>query len=170
VTLVSSDKEAGKFTFRFEQAEREWFRHIMNLYPAQQTPLRPINDDGGANELLEKALAEGRKKLREDADVLLKAGSLEIDPQFNEFWDLTLSAVEVEMLLQILNNVRVGLWLRLGKPEPSVEQLLPKKPSEDQVRAHMVMHVCAAWQGSLMAAVDGINPGEGESPVEPKPE
>jgi hypothetical protein len=157
VTLFSSDKEAGKFTFRFEQAEREWFRHILEQYPLQQTPMRPINDDTGANELLEKALAENRKHSREHAGIFLKAGQLEIDKQFNEFWDLTLSGSEVEELLQILNNVRVGLWLRLGKPEPSLEELLPTKPSEDLVRAHMIMHVCAAWQGTLISAVDGTS-------------
>jgi hypothetical protein len=166
VILLSSDKEAGKFTFRFEQAEREWFRHILDLYPVQQTPLKPINNDASANELLEKALAEGRKKLRDNAAIFLKAGKIEIDAAFNEFWDLTLTAAELEEMLQILNNVRVGLWIRLGKPDPSIEQLLPTKPNEDQVRAHMVMHVCAAWQGILMAAVDGGE--EIEPPTEPQ--
>jgi hypothetical protein len=168
VTLVSSDKEAAKFTFRFEPAEREWFRHILELYPVQQTPLKSINEDSGANELLEKALADGRKKLREEADVFLKAGQLEIDAAFNEFWDLTLGETEIEELLQILNNVRVGLWIRLGKPEPSIEELLPKEPSEEQVRTHMVMHVCAAWQGTLMTAVDGT--GESGATSEAKPQ
>ncbi|HEY6225754.1 MAG TPA: hypothetical protein VI282_01405, partial [Verrucomicrobiae bacterium] len=134
VTLLASDREAGKFTFRFEQAEREWFRHILDLYPVQQAALK--QDDGGVNEDLEKALAGERKKLREDAELFLKAGKLEIDAAFNEFWDLTLTASEIEELLQILNNVRVGLWIRMGKPEPSVEELMPKGPSEEQVRAH----------------------------------
>ena len=156
MTLLSTDKETGKFTFRFATAEREWFRHILDLYPVQQTPLKPISDDAGANELLEKALADARKKLRDDAELFLKAGKLEIDPAFHEYWDITLTGVEVEQMLQIFNNVRVGLWLRLGKPDPNIEQLLPTKPNEEQVRAHMVMHVCAAWQGILMAAVDGI--------------
>ena len=154
MTLLTADKETGKFTFRFEQAEREWFRHILDRYPVQQTPLRAINEDAATNELLEKALAESRKKLRADAELFLKAGKLEIDPAFNEYWDLTLTAVEIEELLQILNNVRVGLWIQLGKPEPSIEELLPTKPSEDQVRSHMIMHVCAAWQSALMGAVD----------------
>jgi hypothetical protein len=160
VTLLSADKEAGKFTFRFEQAEREWFRHILERYPAQETPLKPINEDTGANELLEKALADGRKKLRGDAELFLKAGKLEIDAAFSEYWDLTLTAIEIEELLQILNNVRVGLWIRLGKPEPSIEELLPTKPSEEQVRSHMIMHVCAAWQGTLMSAGDPEIPSE----------
>jgi len=168
VRLVSSDKEAGKFTFRFEQAEREWFRHTMSLYPVQEASLNRIENDPGANELLDKALAENRKQLREEADILLKAGTLEINSEFKEFWDLTLSATEIELLLQILNNVRVGLWLRLGKPDPSIEELLPTKPNEEQVRSHMVMHVCAAWQGTLMAAVDGT--GEIEPPPESEPE
>lgn len=152
--MLSSDRDAGKFTFRFEQAEREWFRHILDLYPVQQTALKKDNE-AGVNEDLEKALAGERKKLREDAELFLKAGKLDIDAAFNEFWDLTLTASEIEELLQILNNVRVGLWIRMGKPEPSVEELMPKGPSEEQVRAHMIMHVCAAWQTALMAAVDG---------------
>ena len=162
MTLLASDKEAGKFKFRFEQAEREWFRHILDLYPVQQTALK--QDDAGVNEDLEKALAGERKKLREDAELFLKAGKLEIDAAFNEFWDLMLTAGDIEELLQILNNVRVGLWIRMGKPEPSVEELMPKGPSEEQVRAHMIMHVCAAWQAALMAAVDGT------SEVDPLPE
>lgn len=157
MTLLEADKEGGKFTFRFEQAEREWFRHVLNLYPVHEGPLKPINEDAGANKLLDKALAEGRKKLRDDAQVFLKSGKIEIDPEFNEYWDLNLTGVEIEEMLQILNNVRVGLWLQLGKPEPSVEDLLPTKPSEDQVRAHMIMHVCAAWQGILTTAVDPEN-------------
>jgi hypothetical protein len=156
VILLSSDKETGKFTFRFEPPEREWFRHILTLYPVQQTPLKGAGDEH-ADELLEKALAEQRKKLRANAEIFLKAGQLEIDAAFKEFWDLTLNAVEVEELLQIFNNVRVGLWMRMGKPEPSIEQLMPTKPSEEQVRAHMLMHVTAAWQGALMAAVDGTD-------------
>ena len=159
MTLFSSDREAGKFTFRFEQAEREWFRHILDLYPVQQTALKGA-EEASANELLENALAERRKKLRTDAEIFLKAGKLEINAAFNEFWDLTLSPVEVEELLQILNNVRVGLWLSMGKPDPSIEQLMPTKPSEEQVRAHMVMHVSAAWQAALTAAVDGTGVGE----------
>ena len=107
------------------------------------------------NKALEKALAIGRQKLREKAEIFLKAGKIEIDAKFNEYWDVTLTSAEIEELLQILNNVRVGLWIQLGKPEPSIEELLPTKPSEEQVRAHMVMHVSAAWQGALMAAVDG---------------
>jgi hypothetical protein len=159
VILLSSDMEAGKFTFRFEQAEREWFRHTLDLYPALQTALKGV-DDGEADELLEKALEQRRRKLRGDAEIFLKAGHLEIDAAFNEFWDLTLSRVEVEELLQILNNVRVGLWLQLGKPDPSIEQLMPTKPNEEQVRAHMLMHVSAAWQATLMAAVDGTSETE----------
>jgi hypothetical protein len=158
VTLKERDNEVGKFTFRFEQAEREWFRHILERYPVQQTPLNPIKEDAHANELLEQALGERRKKLRQDAEVFLKAGRLEIDAAFNEYWDLTLTAGEIEELLQILNNVRVGLWNQLGQPEASIEELLPTKPSEEQVRSHMIMHVCGAWQATLMSAVDPETP------------
>ena len=151
--MLASDKEAGKFTFRFEHAEREWFRHVLELYPARQSAIK-ADEDVTTNAELEKALASQRARLREDAEIFLKAGKLEIDAAFNEFWDLTLSGDELEHLLQILNNVRVGVWIQLGKPDPSIEELMPTKPNEEQVRKHMVMHVCAAWQATLMSAVD----------------
>lgn len=147
--------EEGRFRFRFETTEREWFKRILELYPVQHAPLTPIATDAGANELLEKALQEDRQKLRENAETLLKSGSLEIDAKFNEYWNLTLNAEQIEELLQILNDVRVGLWAQLGRPEVGAEVTFLAPQSEDIVRKHMIMHVCGAWQGALMGAVDG---------------
>jgi hypothetical protein len=152
VKLLREDRDAGKFTFRFEQAEREWFRTILLLYPVHDGALNEVDD------AVAKAVAEGRKKLAENAELFLKAGKIEIDADFTESWDLTLSAPEIEELLQILNNVRVGLWIRLGKPNP--EKIFPGPATEQMVRDHMMMHVCAAWQNGLMAAVDGEPEGE----------
>jgi hypothetical protein len=48
---------------------------------------------------------------------------------------LTLSLDEVELLLQVLNDVRVGSWVRLGCPDPEAEPGGKRhpKPGRDRV-------------------------------------
>jgi hypothetical protein len=123
------------------------------MYPVQEEPIR-AQSDREKTELLEAALAENRSRLREKAELFLRSGKLEIDNEFKEFWDVTLTAVEIEELLQILNNVRIGLWIKLGRPDPADERKFVGPPSEEALQAHMIMHVCAAWQGVAMAATD----------------
>lgn len=156
--LQGFDEESGRYTFRLEAPERDWFKQVLQSFPVQQTPLQAAGV--APNEVIEKALAAGREKQKQEAEIFLRAGKMEIDADFNEFWDLTLSVGEVEALLQILNNIRVGTWVRLGKPDPRLETPLPEAPEEEMVRAHMMMHACAAWQGTLMAAVDPEMPTE----------
>ena|SRR6187455_2953368 len=130
------------------------------MFPRQQTSLRKINDDAHAQELLEKALLEQRRKLREEANrVLANQGELAIDQEFNEYWDLTLSEAEIEWTLQMLNDVRIGFWTDLGCPNPTHDVKITGAPGDDVVRAHVIMQLCATWQGILMQAVDESAPG-----------
>ena len=148
--------EGRKVVFRFERTEREMFARILELFPVQQGALRPINDDGNAQELLENALREQRGKLREEAQRLLSAnGELVIDGEFNEFWDLKLSDAEIEWILQMLNDVRVGVWTQIGCPSPSHDIKMNGEPNEQLVRAHVIMQLCATWQGIMMYAAEG---------------
>jgi hypothetical protein len=156
VRLFKRDEPSGKFVFRFEPPEREMFTRILELYPVQQGVMRPISEDASAQKLLKKALQEQRKKLREEAERLVRAnGSLVIDPEFNEFWDLTLSDAEVEWVLQMLNDVRVGLWNQIGCPNPSHDIKVEGTPNDELVRAHVIMQLCATWQAIFMYAVEG---------------
>lgn len=151
--LHVADREAGRFTFRFEPTEREWFSRILEMYPVQNEPVQ-AQADAEKQDLLEKAFAESRTKLREEAEAFLRSGSIEIDKDFSEFWHLRLTAAQIEELLQILNNIRIGLWIKLGKPDPNEEPPSKRKLSDDLVRAYTIMHVCAAWQGVAMEAVN----------------
>ena len=154
--LLQRDEAGAKLVFRFEPPEREMFSRILEMYPIQQSALRAINDDANAQELLEKALQERRSKLREESERLLHTnGELAIDAEFNEFWDLKLSEAEVEWVLQMLNDVRVGTWTQIGCPNPTHDIKMEGKPSDELVRAHVIMQLCATWQGIFMYAAEG---------------
>src|ERR1700744_3107219 len=64
--------------------------------------------------LLNESLAEHRRELKRSAEGLLA-------PEKVKPWRkgqlLTLAPDEVETLLQILNDIRVGCWRALGEPE-----------------------------------------------------
>ena len=159
--LLKREEANGKLVFRFEPPEREMFARILEMFPVQQGAMRAIGDEANAQELLEKALREQRGKLREEAERLLRAnGELAIDAEFNEFWDLKLSDAEIEWVLQMLNDVRVGVWTQIGCPNPSHDFKITGAPSEELVRGHVIMQLCATWQGILMYAVEGRNLGE----------
>jgi hypothetical protein len=146
----------GRLVFRFERTEREMFTRILDLFPVQQGAMREIMDNVNAQDLLEKALREQRNKLREEGERLVRAnGELAIDAEFNEFWDLKLSEVEIEWVLQMLNDVRVGIWTQIGSPNPSHELKIKGEPNEELVRAHVIMQLCATWQGLMMYAAEG---------------
>lgn len=158
--LLRRDESSGRLTFRFERPEREMFTRILEMFPRQHSSLRKISEDAHAQELLEKALQQHRAQLREEASrVLRNHGELVIDPEFNEFWDLTLSEAEIEWTLQMLNDVRIGFWTEIGSPNPTHDVKIQGAPSDEVVRAHVIMQLCATWQGILIQSADEDTPG-----------
>ena len=61
---------------------------------------------------------------------------------------LTLTGEERETLLQVLNDIRVGCWEALGKPEEPQPQTAALSPREMQW--HSLMHVTAHFQTYLV--------------------
>ena len=78
--------------------------------------------DREANQrLLDEALAEQRAENKKQLQALLA------DPRRFEHTEtgarLSLSPAEVEWLLQVLNDIRVGSWVILGSPEEKPAEL-----------------------------------------------
>jgi hypothetical protein len=167
VRLLRRDQSAGRVTFRFERGEREMFTQVLDLFPLKKDSMRPISEDSQAQALLEKALHDERAKIRDDVQKLLRtSGELVIDPDFNEFWDLKVTDAEIEWLLQILNNIRVGLWYQLGCPQPTADVKLEAALDDQLVRGHVIMQLCAAWEGMLISAAQA----QDDSQDDPEPE
>jgi hypothetical protein len=65
--------------------------------------------------LLDDALAEARSENRKAVDELL-SDSKRVK-QEDGGWRFILSAADIEWLLVVLNDVRIGSWIELGSPE-----------------------------------------------------
>lgn len=106
---------------QFEMASREkdLLIQLLRLYPRIPSSYQPLSKaaslEQSSQRLLDEALAETRAQNKKALQSLLT------DPQrlrqHGGNWRLTLSGPEVEWLLQVLNDIRVGSWIHLGSPE-----------------------------------------------------
>jgi hypothetical protein len=126
VKLIGSENDQFQFQLAFR--EQEVLAQVLRLYPQIPASSQPLSKTAGLEEsnqrLLDEALAESRSQNKRELDALLA------DPrrfsQQDTGWRLVLSAEDVERLLQILNDIRIGSWIRLGSPEVPLSALTPE--------------------------------------------
>ena len=149
--LVKSDGE----TFRFELSgeEKRALFTVIGMYPlvpvAHHRLTHSIKGKDG-QELLEEALTEHRNAQGKHVKAMLRAKS-----RFRatkEGWHFSLKAVQMEWLLQVLNDVRVGSWLALGAPEGPREML--KTLNARTARQFQIMEAAGLFQMVLLQAME----------------
>lgn len=82
-----------------------------------------------------------------------------------EAWILTLADADTERLLQVLNDLRVGAWSKLGCPEDLDGSSLATTPS--QAPLFMIMTLAGQFEMVLLEACHGDDPAPGTLPPEP---
>jgi len=157
VKLIRSDKHG--IVFHVGKREQQLLLETIKLYPLVPASHYRLSQGGQGpkadenQRLLEEALAEQRQENRRQVQAMLNA------PQrFRETksgLELTLTSAQVEWLLQVLNDVRVGSWLALGEPESGEEPAV----TEQNAKYFFALDVCGLFQSVLLAAL-----GVSESP------
>lgn len=152
---VSADDRA--VVFQLSAPEHQAFVDILQTYPvvppAHHAVTKELKDPRTADyqHLLDEALAEQRTANQKHLHAWLatpgrfkknKAGCR-----------LTIERADAEWLLQVLNDIRVGHWLRLGSPEPG--ELKPQQLQHDQLPAWLVMEMAGFFQMSVLEALEG---------------
>ncbi len=149
--LIRSD--ARGFVFHFSKREKQLLLQTLQLYPLVPAAHHRLARSAESPEelerqrLLEEALAEHRRENRRQVQAFLEEPRrfVEVESGFQ----LALSAPQVEWLLQVLNDIRVGSWLALGEPEPGEE------PQPDRHNAHclLALEACGLVESVLLAAL-----------------
>jgi hypothetical protein len=157
VKLVASAPD--RFVFQLAGREKELLSTLISLYPRVPAAHQPLSKTSSLEEssqrLLEESLGEQRRANQKQIQALLTdRGHLK---QNQQGWTLSLSGGELEQLLLILNDVRVGSWVRLGSPDPRLE-VLDEKMAPDFWAMEMAGH----FQMRFLEALDG---GEGRRSV-----
>ena len=149
--LVKATK--GRLVFELGQREKRSLPQILKLYPCVPPVHHVLSKSGrlpdraAGQQLLDEALAEQRAESKKRVQALLA------DPRKFEHTGtsahLTLSHAEVEWLMQVLNDIRVGSWVILGSPD--------KKPMEVTAAnaAHfLAMEMAGYFQMQLLEGLE----------------
>jgi hypothetical protein len=142
---------AGKLQLDLGKREQHLLFQLLELYPRVPPAHQPLSKtargpDTEANQrLLDEALAEHRaasqRRLKELLEDSARCKTSEHGCR------LSLSAAEVEWLLQVLNDIRVGSWVRLGSPEQLHERALL---NEDNAPDFWAMEIAGLFQQQIL--------------------
>lgn len=151
-------KDQDRFVFRLSAREKDLLFETLKLYPLVPAPHHRLTKTAAHQSdenqrLLEEALAEQRAENRRQLEAMLNAP--ERLKQSGKSFLLQLQMAEVNGLLQVLNDVRVGSWLELGEPDEDK----PPHITGENFRYALALEVCGVFQSVLLAAL-----GETESP------
>lgn len=122
MNLIKAEK--GTLSFQIVAKEKRLLFQVLSLYPLippAHAQISKSEDRPADQQLLEEALAAQRLEQKKRVMALLKAKTV-FHPNEAGF-RFTLKAAQVEWLLQVLNDVRVGAWLALGSPDGPKEIL-----------------------------------------------
>jgi hypothetical protein len=142
-----------KLVFQLGKREKQVLLEVLKLYPlippAHQrlSQAGALPDQEASQRLLDEALAEQRRENKKHLQALLAAPYRFRETQAG--CHLSLSTSDVEWLLQILNDIRVGCWIRLGSPEEKLKELNEKTAPDV-----WGMELAGAFQMELLEAVN----------------
>lgn len=142
-----------QFVFEIEPRERLMLRRVLGLYPL--VPLAHHQLSKGAHsqenqELLEEAMNQERLKNKQQVDALLKSRSRFRKTEHG--YRFSLKPEQMEWMLQVLNDVRVGSWLLLGSPDGPVETFAAL--TQENASYFWSMEVASQFQMVLLNAME----------------
>jgi hypothetical protein len=149
--------------FQLEPWEGVMLAAILDRYPCLPPAHQPLSkgrqvpDALADQRLLDEALAEQRQENQQQLDRLLADSK-----RFRESkagWRLSLAPGDLEWLLQVLNDLRIGSWVKLGSPEAPYG-----RPNERTAPDLELMELSGYFQMELLAGLNSPSP-----PGTPKP-
>jgi hypothetical protein len=153
--------------FSLGAREKALLERLLAFYPmgreeppqvSRETPPEALAD---AAALLQDALREQRKDL--EGWIRKRMADGEAFARSGTSWRLRLDYPDCERLLQVLNELRVCAWMKLGSPDDLSEKALATIPGHGPL--YVIMTLAGQFQMVLIHALDG-EPGWGLSDIE----
>lgn len=143
----------GKWEFHLDANETRVLRALLDRYPvipsARPGKSGAATMDESTQRLLDEALAEQRRENKDQITAFLQdERRFKSGPKGSH---LNVSAVDIEWLLQVLNDVRVGSWIQLGSPEQQLWELALNEVTSPlawtmEAAAHFQMQFITAFE------------------------
>jgi len=138
--------------FHLGKREHAAFCKLVDRYPMVPSNFSPLSrfadpeDVGGDQQLLEESLAESKAESKKALKAMLEDGK-----HFEEVsrgWNLHLTPGEVDWLLQVFGDIRVGCWMKLDCPDEMKGKMPELTP--DNLEYYVAMDMCGRLQMLLL--------------------
>jgi hypothetical protein len=147
-------RAGDSFLFHISKREKGLLFEVLKLYPLIPIAHHRVSQTAAAprvtetQKLLESALADHTRENQRQLLAMLnqEARLQEADGAHR----LTLSGPQMEWLLQVLNDIRVGSWLILGEPDEKKGK--PIELNDENARYYAAMEFCGLFQMTLLDA------------------
>jgi hypothetical protein len=149
-----------KFQFEIDRTEKYLLFHVLQLYPVVPASHHRLSKDRHIpnreenQHLLDEALKAQRMEQRKQVESLLKDPHRFVESE--DGYRISFTREEIEWLLQVLNDVRVGSWIAMGSPDLQTEN---KKRLTKQAMPHvMAMDVAVFFETIFLNPITGGAP------------
>ena len=144
-------RTGDKFIFHASSREKNLLQGVLKLYPlipsAHHLKKAGLSPES-SRKLLDEALAEQRAESKKQLQAFLTATGRFAKTEAG--WSFSLSTGELEWLLQVLNDIRVGSWINLGAPE---EKLDVSWINNETAPHFWTMEIAGAFQMEMLSAL-----------------
>lgn len=158
------ERNAQSITFALSQRDCELLVFLLRLYPVLDPTFHRITRSAAGNafeseqQILTESVTTEQNANRGRVDQFIRnrltprrAGGNSAMTGAN--FHLTLTWTEADWLLRLINDVRVGCWVRLGRPDTNLLHSLQIKAA--QVPDFAAMELGGLVQHTLLDALDG---------------
>lgn len=141
--------------FLIGKRERQMLTSVLKHYPVLSTTYHTLSKGGTDEssedeELLREALAEQQKENRQQLQAMLSEPDRFTEDSLG--YRFTLKLGEAEWLLQVLNDIRVGSWVKLGSPRLALP--IPTALTEENVKLCWAMEIAGLFESELLQALN----------------
>ncbi len=155
--LRSQKKGPGPhpLTFQLSLHEKQWFITTLSLYPLLDDTYHKITktnraDIKASQKFLQESMSDQRRAYRKKLDQFLHPKDL-FQPDASGQYRFTITAEQADWLLQILNDIRVGSWIKLGSPD--LDKVRQQGVTQEKTRYLLAMEMSGFFQMVLLEAL-----------------
>ncbi len=147
-------RNGDQFILQFARREYRLLREVLELFPRIPVSYHQLNPSADPAEaaadqrLLEEALAAQKNESRRQLQAWLKAADRLRKKEGT--LQMKFSMARLDWLLQVLNDIRVGSWLRLGSPADPYDLNLTQENTPDFV----ALEYCGFMQSVLLRSLN----------------
>lgn len=154
--------DGENFLLEFERGEPALLLHLLSLYPLVPATYHRVTQDKNFphrlenQQLLDEAIQSQREQNKKEILALIKSPK-----RFNEaegVASIAFARADLEWLLQVVNDVRVGCWIALGSPGYEKKKIV--RPDKEAMRHAMFMEIAGGFEMFFLGLVNGDVPPE----------